>query len=72
MSFKFIFQKEQNNKSRENKLIKILNFKDDFDFDDILSYEDTEYNDQYDDIIFGQISNSDDEFYKDDIIYYLD
>ncbi|MGL6107997.1 hypothetical protein [Romboutsia sp.] len=72
MGFGFRFQKEHDSKIRENKLVKILNFKDDFNFDDILPYEDTEYNDQYDDVIVGGISKFDDDFFKDDIIYYFD
>lgn len=72
MSFGFRFQKEKHGRSRENRLVKVLNFKDDFSFDDILPYEDTEYNDQYDDIIVGGISKFDDDFYKDDSFYYFD
>lgn len=57
---------------RESRLAKLLRFKENFDFDDIIPYEDTEYKDQYDDIIVGGVTKFDDDFYKDDFIYYID
>lgn len=64
--------KKQFSKYREIAITKLLNFKDDFDFDDIIPYEDIDYNDQYDDEIVSGITKFDDDFYKDDIIYYYD
>ncbi|MGL5347207.1 MAG: hypothetical protein ACRDA3_07640 [Peptostreptococcaceae bacterium] len=57
---------------REGRLAKLLRFKEDFDFDDIIQYEDVDYKDQYDDIIVGGVTKFDDDFYKDDFIYYID
>ncbi|MGL5316049.1 MAG: hypothetical protein ACRC92_22525 [Peptostreptococcaceae bacterium] len=65
-------QKKQYNRSRESIIAKLFNLKDDFNFDDIIPYEDVDYNDQYDDVIVGGITKFDDDFYKDDTIYYYD
>lgn len=57
---------------RESRLAKLLRFKEEFGFDDIIQYEDVDYKDQYDDIIVGGVTKFDDDFYKDDFIYYID
>lgn len=64
--------KKQYNRNKERILAKLFNFKDNFGFDDIISYEDIDYNNQYDDIIVSGITKFDDDFYKDDTIYYYD
>ena len=72
MSQSLIETKNKFNKSREMIIAKLLNFKDDFDFDDIIPYEDIDYDNQYDDVIVGGINKFEDDFYKDDTIYYFD
>ena len=61
----------------KNELIKKINFlQDKIDYDDIMSYGDNSYEDNYDEIIFHDdiyiYSNEkiNDDFYKDDTLFY--
>ena len=60
----------------KNKLIKKINFfQDKIDYDDIMSYGDNSYEDNYDEIlhddffIYSDVKSNDD-FYKDDTLFY--
>jgi len=64
--------KTQYNKYRENIIAKLSSFKSDFNFDDIIPYEDLDYSNQYDDEIVGGINQYEDDFFKDDTIYYYE
>lgn len=62
--------KKQYNKYTKNIIANLKNNKSDFNFDDIIPYEDMDYNNEYDDEIVGGINNIEDDFFKDDTIYY--
>lgn len=64
--------KKQYNKSSKNIIDKFNGSKNDFNFDDIIPYEDMDYNNEYDDEIVGGINNLEDDFFKDDTIYYYE
>lgn len=64
--------KKQYNKSSKNIIDKFKGSKNDFNFDDIIPYEDMDYNNEYDDEIVGGINNLEDDFFKDDTIYYYE
>lgn len=64
--------KKQYNKYTKNIVAKLKNNKSDFNFDDIIPYEDMDYNNEYDDEIVGGINDIEDDFYKDDTIYYYE
>ena len=66
-----------NLKSSKNKLLRKINFfQDSINYDDIMSYGDNSYEDNYDEIILNDdIFIDDDEkfnedFYKDDTLFY--
>ena len=68
--------KSRRNKNK-NKLIKKINlFQDKINYDDIMSYGDNSYEDNYDEIILNDdiFIDSDDKFnediYKDDTLFY--
>ena len=68
--------KSSNNKNK-NKLMKKINFfQDKINYDDIMSYGDNSYEDNYDEIILNDdifIYSDDkfsDDFYKDDTLFY--
>ena len=63
------------NKNKD-KLIKKFNFfQDKIDYDDIMSYGDNSYEDNYDEILHDDFfiysdGKSNDDFYKDDTLFY--
>ena len=63
---------KQYNKYAKNIIAKLKDNKSDFNFDDIIPYEDMDYNNEYDDEIVGGINHTEDDFYKDDTIYYYE
>lgn len=64
--------KKQYNKSSKNIIDKFKGSKNDFNFDDIIPYEDMDYNNEYDDEIVGGINHLEDDFFKDDSLYYYE
>ncbi|WP_042274756.1 hypothetical protein [Faecalimicrobium dakarense] len=59
-------------KKDSNKLLNLLNFNNSFLYDDILPYDDSDYCNNYDDIILEDDNYFDHNFYQDDTLNYFD
>lgn len=55
-----------------SKILKLLNFNNSFFNDDILPYDDSDYCNDYDDIILEDDNNFEHNFYQDDNLNYFD
>lgn len=59
-------------KKGSSKLLNLLNFNNSFFYDDILPYDDSDYCNDYDDIVLEDDNYFDYNFYQDDTLNYFD